>query len=363
MEEANDNRAVTVAPAQTGQAPAPYNPFGNRQLAGHVNAGAVSVEEQRAIAEAQGKLILAKKFPRDQARAYAAIMEACKRPGLAAIAEYSFPRGNERVTGPSIRLAEELARCWGNMSYGIRELSRKDGVSEMEAWAWDEETNVKSSQVFTVRHIRDTRNGPKALTDERDVYELTANMAGRRLRARIMAVLPADIVDAAVHECRRTIAGDNTLPMVDRVRKMIAAFDKLGISAAMIERKLGKTLTDILPEEFAELTSIHNSIKDGISKAGDWFDVPKPANENAAADINSAIRAGDAASAPKAAPTAPQGAAAPAAQPAKPPAAAAAGATPTPAAQAGKPTPAAASGTASQPAAAPAKNAGKDDVF
>lgn len=266
------------------------NPFARSALPSHINAGTVAIEEARAVAEAQGKLVIAKRFPRDSAKAFASIMEVCKRPGLAAIAEYSFPRGTERVTGPSIRLAEELARCWGNIDYGIRELSRKDGVSEMEAYAWDMETNTISSQKFTVRHVRDTRQGQKALNDERDIYELTANMAGRRLRARIMAIMPADIVDAAVHECRKTLAGDNTVPLVDRVRKMVQAFDKLGVTTAMLERRLGHTLSEVLPEEFAELTSIHNGIRDGMSKAGDWFAAADAPQQAAVADINSHIR-------------------------------------------------------------------------
>lgn len=269
-----------------------------RGLASHVNAGTVAIEEARAVAEAQGKLVIAKKFPRDQARAWASVMEACKRPGLAAIAEYSFPRGNERITGPSIRLAEELARCWGNIDYGIRELSRKDGVSEMEAYAHDLETNTSSSQKFTVRHVRDTRQGQKTLTDERDIYELTANNAGRRLRARILAILPADIVDGAVTECRKTLAGNNTLPLADRVRTMLAAFDRLGVTVAHIEAYLEKPLATILGDDFAELTSIYNALKDGVAKTSDYFDV-KPAGETpAAADINAKIKAEQAAPAP-----------------------------------------------------------------
>ena len=38
------------------------------------------------------------------------------------------------------RLAEEAARCWGNVDFGIKELSQKDGESEMLAYCWDMET-------------------------------------------------------------------------------------------------------------------------------------------------------------------------------------------------------------------------------
>lgn len=259
----------------------PVNPFQRAGLSDHVNAGTIEIESSRAVAEAQGKLVIAKRFPRDEARAYSKIIESCKRKGLAEEATYSFPRGGQTVSGPSIRLAEELARAWGNIDYGIRELSRKDGVSEMEAYAWDLETNTSSSQKFSVRHIRDTRGGGQALTDERDIYELTANQGARRLRARVLAILPPDIVEAALAECRRTLAGDNSEPVADRVRKMIRAFEKYGVTAAMIEARLAHSLDTVLPDEIADLQGIFNSLKSGMSKASDWFGGAKPERETA----------------------------------------------------------------------------------
>lgn len=252
------------------ETPVQSNPFA-KHLADHVNAGAVAIESERAIAEAQGKLVIAKRFPRDQARAYSAIIDACKRPGLAEEACYSFPRGGQTVSGPSIRLAEMLAANWGNIDYGIRELSRKEGVSEMEAYCWDLETNTMSSQKFTVRHIRDTRGGGVKLTDERDIYELTANMGGRRLRARILAIIPADLVQAAVDECSKTMAGGAELPIGDRIRNMVTAFKTLGVQAALIEKRVGHGLDSMTGEELGDLRKIHNSIRDGVSKIGDWF--------------------------------------------------------------------------------------------
>jgi hypothetical protein len=252
--------------------PAPAdNPFRRGALAEHVNAGAVTIESDRAVAEAQGKLILAKKFPRDEARAYSAIIQACSRRSLAEVSMYAFPRGGQSVTGPSIRLAEELARCWGNMSYGTRELSRKEGVSEMEAFAWDEETNVRSVQQFTVRHIRDTRSGGVRLTDERDIYELTANQAARRLRARILAILPPDIVEAAIEQCRKTVTGASDEPIAARIRKMVVAFAKFGVTAEQIEKRLGHPIDETTPDDIADLTGIFTSLRDGQTKAADWF--------------------------------------------------------------------------------------------
>lgn len=261
--------------------PAADNPFAPRQLAGHVSAGAVAIEQERAIAEAQGKLVIAKRFPRDQAAAYQRVMDACSRMGLAEEAIYSFPRGRETVTGPSIRLAEELARCWGNIDYGLRELSRRAGESEMEAYAWDLETNTSTSQKFTVKHVRDTRQGRQDLTDERDIYEIGANQGARRLRARLLAILPPDLVDAAVGRCRATLAGKTEMPMADRVRALVDGFAGIGVNAALIEKRVGKKLDELLPDELVDLRAVYKSIKDGVGKASDYFSSSEPAADAA----------------------------------------------------------------------------------
>ncbi len=265
------------------------NPFAPRGMAEHVNQGTVNIEQSRAVTEAQGKLILAKKFPRDEALAYSKIMNSCSRPTLAASGEYAYPRGGQTVSGPSIRLAEELARCWGNIEYGIRELSRQQGNSEMEAYAWDLETNTYSSQKFTVRHIRDKTGGAQALTAERDIYELTANMGGRRLRARLLAILPPDLVEAAVNQCRKTLAGDTSLPIADRVRSMVDKFSQVGVTEKHLRAYLNKSLDEIIPEEIATLAGVFNSIKNGQAGVGDFFSIK--ATDGESADLNRALSA------------------------------------------------------------------------
>lgn len=247
------------------------NPFQKSGLPSTVNAGTVAIEQERAIAEAQGKLVIAKRFPRDQAAAYEAVMESCKRPAFAEVANYAYPRGGQQVTGPSIRMAEELARCWGNMDFGIRELSRRDGVSEMEAYAWDLQTNTMSSQKFTVKHLRDKTGGATVLTSERDIYEVTANMGGRRLRARILSVLPPDLVDAAVKACRQTMAGKSEMPIADRVRQMIDAFAKKEVSSTHIASYLDKPLDAFTGEDIADMQAVYNAIHTGQSKVSDFF--------------------------------------------------------------------------------------------
>ena len=245
----------------------------------NINQGTVAIEASRAIAEAQGKLVIAKRFPRDEVSAYAKAMEACQRPTMAEKAFYSFPRGSQTVEGPTIRFAEELARCWGNIDYGIKELSQDDGKSEMQAYAWDLETNAQSVQNFTNLHQREVGKKMQKLTSLRDIYENNANMATRRLRSRILAILPSWFVEDCIAECKKTLAGQNETPLVDRVKKMVVQFAKLGVTQEQIETRLKKKIDTMNADDFVEYIGIYNAIKQGESKIADWFEAEKVASD------------------------------------------------------------------------------------
>ena len=245
----------------------------------NINQGTVAIEASRAIAEAQGKLVIAKKFPRNEIAAYAKAMEACQRPTMAAKAFYSFPRSGQTVEGPTIRFAEELARCWGNIDYGIKELSQDDGKSEMQAYAWDLETNAQSVQNFTNPHQREQGKKMVTLTSQRDIYENNANMATRRLRSRILAILPSWFVEDAITECKKTLAGKNDTPLIDRVKNMVVQFAKMGVTQEQIEKRLNKKIDTMNADDFVEFIGIYNAIKQGESKIADWFEAEKVASE------------------------------------------------------------------------------------
>jgi len=142
----------------------------------------------------------------------------------------------------------------------------------MQAFAWDLETNTLSTQNFTVAHKRDKKGGNGApLTEERDIYEMTANMGARRLRSRILAVLPPELIDDAINECKRTLAHGGTESLADKIRKMTSALSSLGITPQMISGRLGHPVDQMTPEEVVEMRGVFQSVKDGMSKVSDWF--------------------------------------------------------------------------------------------
>lgn len=243
-------------------------PFG-RMLAAHngMNAGAVAIEQERAIAEAQGQLTLAKRFPRSVTAATTEFLEACNSPDFAATAFYSVPN---RGSGPSIRLAEEAARCYGNFVYGHRELSRSEGKSEIEVYAWDMEKNNRSSRQITVMHVMDTKNGPRKLIDQADIDNKIANVASKQMRGRILALMPKHMIAAGVAAAKRTLAGNGEKPISERLIAMAQAFGKFGVNNEMLVAYLGHPVDNTTVDELADLMGIYTAIKEG-AKASDYF--------------------------------------------------------------------------------------------
>lgn len=242
-----------------------------------VQSSTTRVEMSRGIQEVQAQVLVAQTRPRDEIIARKKILDAAKRPKLAENASYCYVRGGQTVTGPSIRAAETLAKYWGNIAYGTKELSQDltNHTSEMLAYAWDLETNTRVEKVFQVVHKRETKKGSYNLTDSRDIYELTANLGARRVRACILGVLPNDIVDEFLEECNKTLEGNNDKPFADRVRIMIEAFEQLGVTKDLIEKRLGCKADAFIPKQLVELRKIYVSIKDNFGKIEEYFDVKK----------------------------------------------------------------------------------------
>ncbi|MFL9933592.1 hypothetical protein P0D88_31345 [Paraburkholderia sp. RL18-103-BIB-C] len=246
------------------------NPFGNEAPAA---AGAlVAVEQAKGIAEVQTALLIARTHPRDERRAMDRILQDCMRPSLAEEATYQYSRGGTDISGPSIRLAETLAKRWGNMEAGIKELSRRDGVSECMAYAWDYETNYRDIRTFTVRHWRDTKQGGYPLKDERDIYEMIANHGARRKRAAILALIDGDVVDAARRQCDLTLATKIEVTE-ELIAQMIERFAGFGVSKEMIEKRVQRHMSALTPAMAVSLKKIFNSLRDGMSTPAEWFEM------------------------------------------------------------------------------------------
>lgn len=233
---------------------------------------ATTVEQQRAVAQVLGAIRAAHDEPRDLKEARADMQFVCALPDLANQAFFAVPRGGKPVTGISIHLARELARCFGNIDYGIAELERDDddGQSQMRAFATDLQKNVTASTTFVVPHRRGGRNAPK-LVDVDDIYLNNANYGARRVREQIIAVLPRWFVAEAEKICRQTIeAGDGT-PLPERIEKAVKALASIGIDLPRAEAKVGAVRARWEPRDVADLGVLYQSVRQGTVTAEEAF--------------------------------------------------------------------------------------------
>lgn len=263
-----------------GQAPQQFQGGGALAMAG----------ASREMEEVKGQIFMAKQFPRNIFAAEQRILDTCKRPALAQVAIYRYPKGGTNVTGPSIRLAEAIAQNWGNLSYGIQELEQRNGESVAKAFCWDLETNVRQEKVFTVKHAIGLKGGKiKQLTDPRDIYEKVANDGARRLRACILGVIPGDIIDKAVQQCTDTLAGNSKGPLKDRIAKILEGFKgHYRVTQEMVEERFGYNADSFTEHDYVDLLNIANSLKDGMSTVEDWF--TKPTNKEHKSGLGDAFK-------------------------------------------------------------------------
>jgi hypothetical protein len=256
MQELESRFGNGIAPAVAPRAPA---------------GQATQVEQARAIAEVRAAVMIAMDRPRDRTAAMVEMREVCGILSLAERAFFRVPRGREHVNGESIHLARELARCWGNIDYGVKELARDDvrGHSELLAFAWDLQTNARSEITFIVPHVRGRAN--TRLTGTQEIYENNASFAGRRLREAIFAVLPVWFKAEAADICHETLKNGGGKPLVQRIADLRTAFEDIGVTAAQLERKRGRRVDDFLPEDVGSLRVVYGSIKRGEVTVAEEF--------------------------------------------------------------------------------------------
>lgn len=224
---------------------------------------ATAVEQARAVAEVQAAVTVAQSIPRDIGRAEAEMRDACGRMALASRAFYDMPRAGGRVAGPTVHLARELARIWGNVDYGVREMRRDDteGFSEIQAFAWDQQTNVRSTRSFIVPHARMVKRERVALTDLGDIYLSNQNIGARAVRECIFTILPTWFTESAQDIARGTLQHGEGVPLTERIEKMLAAFAPFGVTEAMISERVGRKRTGWNAGDVADLTVTFRSLE------------------------------------------------------------------------------------------------------
>ncbi len=249
-----------------------------------------AVAMQREDTEVKAAYTMARMLPRNEDQARINLIKSCRRPTFADDSTYNFPRGDTRVIGPSVDLAREAARCWGNLRYGLRVVSKDEDWIHVEGFAVDLETNNGCSMPDKFRRLIQRKGKGWVTPDERDERELTNRRGAICVRNALLQVLPRDYVEDAMVEAAKTMEDVAKKQMKENpeeaIKKLVDAFDKLGVTVAMLEKRLGHPMKMTTAKETVELRQVYKSLMDGNSKREEVFEVPAPIGEAATRTID-----------------------------------------------------------------------------
>lgn len=243
---------------------------------------AMAAAEQRDKAAIQVAAEMSVRYPRNEMLARERGLASCRSIVVAEHAEYSFPRGGQRITGPTVALVREMARCWGNIRYGYEIVDSANGRLRIIGWAWDMDPSsnvcVQTADEFELRVQRKDRETGETRwvdADERDARELLNKRAAICERNALKKLLPQYLIDEALAACANT----RQQGFVDKLKKdrpgtvakLIRGWSKKNVTEAMLADYLGHKVETVTPDEMSELHAAWQSIEEGASKVDDHF--------------------------------------------------------------------------------------------
>jgi hypothetical protein len=197
---------------------------------------------------------------------------------IAASCRYSLPRGNKKITGPSVRLSEILANLFGNFESGTRIVDAYAGEGRMvivEGFAWDLQSNTK--RTVQVSRRTTTSQGKPYGDDMRTLTLMAASSIAVR-NARF-DVIPRAYVDEILGYAVQVAVG-NREPLEKRRAVILAGFiagaKKAGftIEESQVPRLLGKLeIVSLDWDDLADLLGYGTAIKEGATT---WKEVLEP---------------------------------------------------------------------------------------
>lgn len=241
------------------------------------------VVEQPAMLQALNEseidvqIATAHKYPRDVQKALKNIeMLASQDEETAADCFYVLHRRNAdgtdvNIEGLSVRLAEIIAGCWGNLRVASRIIGNDGKTITAQAICHDLESNFAIS-VEVKRRIT-TKNG---FTFSEDMQVVTGNAASAIARRNaILTVVPKAITNAMVKRIR-AIALGKSIDVETTRQKMIAYFAKIGVTKDMILHYLQVDSVDAIgKEQILKLHGTANAIKEGTTTVKETFIDPE----------------------------------------------------------------------------------------
>jgi hypothetical protein len=192
---------------------------------------------------------------------------------------YRFPvrkrdGGQDWIEGPSIKLANDIARVFGNCAVEVREIDVGD------AWTFyarftDIETGFSMERAFRQRKSQ-TSMRTKDYERQQDIaYQIGQSKAIRNVICNALQIY----ADFAFREARNSL--------VDKIGKDVAAWrkrtvdglGKIPVELTRVERVVGRASKEWLAPDIAQVIAMMKSIADGMSTADETFPAPAPVEQ------------------------------------------------------------------------------------
>lgn len=262
------------------------NGFGEPSLARMAETSALALAEQ-AKAAVQARYVMAIQRPRDLLVARQKLLADCKRTRFAETAIYNKPIG-EGVQGPSIRFAEAAARAMGNVLAEVSAIYDdtqkrivRVSVTDLEAnitYPKDVtiEKTIERSKALPGRKILGTRKNSKGYdvflieATSEEILDKENALCSKALRTCLLRIVPGDLLDEAIEQCYETRRSDIAQDPTRARKKLVDAFQDLGVSASQLADYFGHPLESLTTEEIDSARSVYSALKD---KETTWAEV------------------------------------------------------------------------------------------
>lgn len=228
-------------------------------------------------AEVDVQIATAKRYPRSmtgflqEAQTMVAI-----NADLAAQCTYTLPAraggSSMPITGPSVRLAEICAVCWGNLRV-VGRITDDDGKTiTAQAVAIDLERNV--GYQIEVRRGVVNKNGVRF---NPDMLRTTCNAAiAVATRNATFKVVPRAFVNLIQEHAQAVARGDET-PIPERTARALNWFASKGVPAERVYATLGiRGAADMTVDLLQTLNGYKTSINEGLTTPQEVFAPPSP---------------------------------------------------------------------------------------
>ncbi|MGP8268928.1 MAG: hypothetical protein ACLQLH_02575 [Terracidiphilus sp.] len=221
-------------------------------------------------ADRSHQIATARQYPRSITEFTKQLTEiACLSQPTAMAMIYSLPRAGKQIVGPSIRFAEAVAACWGNIRVGVEvvDVDRKERVVVSEGRYYDCEKNVGIALRKRRRIVAKEVNA--------DSIQITGDAGSSiALRDAILRGVPKAIWEPIFEQAKKTAAGD--AKSMEQIRTILLQhFRTLAITDVQIFNALEVTgPADLGPDQILALQAWKKQLNDGDCTIEEIFGSP-----------------------------------------------------------------------------------------